>query len=182
MKRRTGGFTLVELMLVVSIIILMAGAAVPLLSMMAGGSRSDNAASQVQAIIQMARQQAVQYHVETSVEFLSPNTGTTTNHPYTRVITGQNTSPGVNNNFTVLAGSYAINLPNGVQVANGSGGTQFAIAFTAAGTVHPRTAPAYLVLDIGPITGTESAESTVEYRLNRVTGGFLELTPQEVRK
>jgi prepilin-type N-terminal cleavage/methylation domain-containing protein len=180
MRGRTNGFTLIELMLVVTIIILMAGAAVPLLSNMAGAGRVDNAASQVQAIILMARQQAVQYHVETSVEFIVPDLA----HPYTRVITGQCGVPGTGNTtgFSVVAGSYAIKMPNGIQVANGAGATTFSIAFTTAGMVHPQTLAADLVLDIGPITGTESAEQTVEYRLNRVTGAFLQLTDREITK
>ena len=188
MGRRTNGFTLIELMLVVTIIILMAGAAVPLLSKMAGGGRTDNAASQVQAMILLARQQAVQYHVETSVLFLPPEatTGGSTAHPYTRVIIGQNTTAG-GGSFKVLAGAYAINLPNGIQVANGAtaAGTlpaQFGIAFTTAGTVHPQTNSGNLVLDIGPVAGMESTEPTVEYRLNRVTGGFLQLTDREITK
>jgi prepilin-type N-terminal cleavage/methylation domain-containing protein len=182
MKVRRNGFTLIELMLVVTIIILMAGMAVPLLTQMSGSSRTDNAATQVQAMILMARQQAVQYHTETSVMFLQPNVSTgAIAHPYTRMILGQSTTPG-SGNFAAVPGSYAIDLPNGIQVANGANPpvTQFAIAFSTAGTVHPKTSSANTVLDIGPITGTGSMEKTVEYRLNRVTGGFLQLTDREV--
>jgi hypothetical protein len=82
----------------------------------------------------------------------------------------------------VVPGSYAIDLPNGIQVANGAATplTQFSIAFTTAGTVHPKTPSTDTVLDIGPVANTESAERTVEYRLNRVTGAFLQLTDREI--
>lgn len=191
MRGRANGFTLIELMLVITIILLMAGVAVPLLTQMAGSSKTDNAAAQVQAMIQMARQQAVQYHVETSVLFLPPNTGTT-NHPYTRMILGQNTTPG--GTFQVMPGTYTVDLPNGIQVATLAAGSPgyaalgstpagpFGIAFSTAGTVHPRTNSSNLVLEIGPVGNTESTEKTVEYRLNRVTGAFLQLTDREMVK
>ncbi len=193
MRERTDGFTLIELMLVITIIVLMAGTAVPLLTQMSGASKTDNAASQVQSMILMARQMAVQYHTETSVRFLPPYTGSNGSvHPFTRMILGQIQTGSLagSGNFGVVAGSYAIDLPNGIQAVSSTMLANpptppatyptFSIAFNSAGTVHPQTQSANLVLDIGPISGTESTEKTVEYRLNRVTGAFLQLTDREI--
>jgi prepilin-type N-terminal cleavage/methylation domain-containing protein len=175
-RRSKRGFTLVELLLAISIIILVAGVIVPMARTFGGANIVDETLNEVKGYLLMARQHAVQHHRPVAVFFLPPTDFT----PNSRMMIFEmkkqppNASDLANvNNWTVMAGAYGANIRPGLEVVNGSDDNLFAVVYNTRGYIDTRCPPANTVIRIGPRKGTESALRPKAVAISRATGTVL---------
>ncbi len=167
MASRKNAFTLVELMLAMSIIIVVTAIMVPTVSTLTGGSRVEGAANQVQGFLLMAKQQAVQHNKKIRVRFLPPFYKGSPISPNTRLVLYEPKLSG--SGWKVLAGSRAAQLPPDLVVTTEQGRDDFYITFNSRGSVEDGET----VLRIGVRAGSESGENAKPLAINRSTGAFL---------
>ena len=176
--QRQSAFTLMELLLAISIIVLVAGAVGSLVTALSGGSLVAETLNEVKGYLLMARQQAVQYHRPVAVFFLPPTDLT----PNSRMMLFElkPTLPNPSNiedvsNWYVMPGGYGANLRAGIEVRNRAGAGLFCIPYSANGSVDSRCPANNTSIQIGSQTGRESAMRAKAVAINRVTGAVLQL-------
>jgi len=175
--RATKGFTLVELLLAISIIILVAGMIVPLVRAFAGSGGVDSALNEVKGYLLMAKQQAVQYHQSTAVFFLPPTELTQNSRMMIfqrreRLINGNDLTD--IRNWQVMPGAYGAGLRRGLEVRNRSGDNLFCIIYNAQGYVDNGCPLNNTCIRIGPKEGSESGERPQAVAISRATGSILQ--------
>ena len=107
---RTRGFTLVELMVTISIIILAAMMVVPLVEAMTGSNRVEGALLEVQGYMGMARQEATQFNKTVAVRFVPPTHLTPQPRLMLEIMKEGKTDPANPANWQVKAGAYGAKL------------------------------------------------------------------------
>jgi prepilin-type N-terminal cleavage/methylation domain-containing protein len=170
------GFTLIELMISVSIIALVAAAVVQTISAIGGASRTDGAVNEIRGYLLMAQQQAVQYNKSTAVWVLPATKFSTSPRLMVFELRPTCDKPSRNiSDWQVMAGSYALSLPPGLTIRNGAKADSFPIIFDSQGCIEPP--PVCLDADtrlmIGPAPGRESRERPRAVAINRTTGAMM---------
>ena len=175
--RTTRGFTLVELLLAISIIVLVVGIIVPMVRMFTGSGGVDNAVNEIKGYLLMARQQSIQYHQDIAVFFLPP-TELTQN---SRMMVFEQRERLINandladiRNWQVMPAGYGVNLRRGLEVVNRSGDKLFCVIYNSNGYVDSRCPLDNTCIRIGPKSGTESAERAQAVAISRATGSILQ--------
>ena len=164
---RKRAFTLVELMLAMSIIIVVTAIMIPTVSTLTGGSRIEGAVNQVQGFIRMAQQQAFTYNKKVRVRFLPPFYRGSPISPNTRLVLYEQKLSG--QGWKVLAGSRAAQLPTDLVMTNEHGRDDFYITFNSRGAVEDGDT----VMRIGVRSGSERRDHPKPLVINRSTGAFL---------
>lgn len=177
--RRQSGFTLMELMLTVAIVLIVAVMMLPVITALTSGRRIEGTINQVQSYLSLARSEAISRNRHTAVFFFGPTEIT----PASRLMIFQirNNPPKPNSledltNWTIIPGAYGTRIPPGVKITNGDGDQRFAVMFTNRSGIHSDCPPDNLTVRIGP-DSDESNERSVEYVVNRATGRFLKFNP-----
>jgi len=173
MKRTARAFTLIELMITVSIIVGVAALVAGMMSAIAGTSKSEEAVNIVNGYVQMARQQAVQYGQPVAVFFLdkTPYSLNTRMMVFEPRLTGVVTHDIVD--WQTVPGSRAATLPENVIVRNASNQPCFPIIFDSQGMVHPKTLAADVSIIIGPRDANETRDRPKAIAINRATGAVM---------
>lgn len=181
-KRTKRGFTLVELLLSVSIIILVAGMIVPMVSAFSSGNIVEQSINEIKSYLLLARQQAVQYGTPVAVYFLPPTQLT----PNSRMILVQlrdqlASSNDITNmgNWRVIPGEYGAAVRQGIEIRKrGDSGTPaaaFCIVYTSGGFIDSRCPAANTSIRIGPKLNSESRMKAEAVAVNRSTGSIIQL-------
>jgi len=181
-RHRTRGFTLVELLLAISIIILVAGMIVPMVSAFSGGSMVEQTVNDVRSYLLLTRQQAVQYHRPVAVFFL-PWTDHTLNsrmmlfEPRGTAITADI------GDWRVIPGEYGASVRRGIEIRSrgdcGKVPKVFGIVYTPSGFVDDVVDANSISIQIGPRSGTETAETHIAVAVNRSTGTIMKLRRED---
>jgi type II secretory pathway pseudopilin PulG len=166
-------FTLVELLLAVTIIIVVAAAIVPMISSMSGGSRVKGALNEIQGFLMMARQEAVQSQKEVAVFFLPPTRLTPSSRAMLFQLRANHQVSESIGDWVAMAGSYGIALAPGLEVRNGADADLFCIIFNSRGYVHRLCGTPSTCIKVQPKQGQESREQPLTAAVNRATGAFL---------
>ena len=174
---RTRGFTLVELMVTISIIILAAMMVVPLVEAMTGSNRVEGALLEVQGYMAMAKQEAVQFNKTVAVRFVPPTPLTPQTRLMLEILAEGQTDPTNPTNWQVKAGSYGAKLPDMLKIENGADDQSFRIWFNSDGFIPQDCPDDNLVIKAGPRTA-ETLEPSITYAINRATGQFLRFAPR----
>lgn len=180
--RKNRGFTLVELLLSISIIILVATMIVPMVSAFSSGNVVDQSINEVKSYLLLARQQAVQFGTPVAVYFLPPTKFT----PNSRMILVElKDNPGTPNeianisNWRVIPGEYGAAVRQGIEIRKrndaASTPTAFCIVYTAGGFIDSRCPAENTSLRIGPKPGGESRMVAKAVAVNRSTGSIIQL-------
>jgi prepilin-type N-terminal cleavage/methylation domain-containing protein len=183
MRQAARGFTLIEMMIVVSILILVAAMMVPMLSHLAGSNRAEAAALEIQSYMMMARQRAVESHKDTAAYFVAPSPSSAVQVYRVMLIEAVSSQADLTlpSNWQVVAGSYGAKLPAEMVVHDGfsTPATTFAIHFDARGMAVNQFPHQNFQIYIGPraaVGGANSKERTIWFAVNKATGGFLRFT------
>jgi len=178
MRTRTArGFTLVELLLAISIIVLVVGMIVPMVRAFSGSGGVDSAVNEVKGYLLMARQEAIQYHRDIAVFFLPPTE--LTQNSRMMVFERQDRLVNANDladirNWRVIPAGYGANLRRGLEVVNRSGDNLFCVIYNANGYVDSACPLANTCIRIGPKQGSESGERPQAVAISRATGSILQ--------
>lgn len=183
---RRKAFTLIELLLAISIIILVAGMIVPMVSAFSGTSMVEQTVNEVRSYLLLARQQAVQYHRPVAVFFLPPTEHTLNSR---MMLFELRSIRGVPRNYTdiknwrVIPGEYGTSVRRGIEIRKrGDSGKipkPFCIAYTPGGFVDDEVDANSVSIQIGPRSGTETAETHVAVAVNRSTGTIMKLRRED---
>jgi prepilin-type N-terminal cleavage/methylation domain-containing protein len=178
-RHRKRAFTLIELLLAISIIVLVAGMIVPMVSAFSGSSMVEQTLNEVRSYLLLARQQAVQYHRPVAVFFLPPTDHTPNSRMMLFELRGTSKTTQIKD-WRVIPGEYGSTVRRGIEVRkrgdNGEIPAPFCIAYTPSGFIDDEVDADSLSLQIGPRrTGTETAETHVAVAVNRSTGTIMKL-------
>ncbi|NIA21545.1 MAG: hypothetical protein GWP05_06170 [Anaerolineaceae bacterium] len=178
MKRyKTGGFTLVELMITISIIIMVAMMVMPLVEAMTGSNRVEGTLLEVQGYMTMAQQEAVQYNKTVAVRFVPPTQLTSRPRLMIEIMKEGKTDPTDAGNWQIKAGTYGAKLLDMLKIENAGGQESFRIWFNSRGFIPQDCPDNNLQITAGPRTN-ETIEPTITYAINRATGRFLRFAPR----
>jgi len=178
MKRyRTRGFTLVELMVTISIIIMAAMMVVPLVEAMTGSNRVEGALLEVQGYLTMAQQEAVQFNKTVAVRFVPPTRLTPQPRLMLEILREGEIASQNDTSWLIKAGAYGAKLPDMLKIENKADDQSFRIWFNKDGFIPPECHGDNLEIKAGPET-TETLEPTMTYAVNRATGQFLRFAPR----
>lgn len=178
-------FTLVELLLSISIIILVAAMIAPMVTAFGGASLSEATRNELKAYLMLARQQAVQYNRPVAV-FVLPPTQLTEVSRLMLFELKENPSNLNNiadvNNWRAMAGAYGTKIRRGIVISNNGNVTSpdmFGIVFDASGAIDARCPAQNTTLLISPRNVTESTEQQMAVAINRATGSILDLSRED---
>ncbi len=178
MKRyKTSGFTLVELMITISIIIMVAMMVMPLVEAMTGSNRVEGVLLEVQGYMTMAQQEAVQFNKTVAVRFVPPTELTSQPRLMIEIMKEGKTDPTKANSWQVKAGAYGAKLLDMLKIENADGEESFRIWFNGSGFIPQNCPDPNLSITAGPRT-KETIEPTFTYAINRATGRFLRFAPR----
>ena len=178
MKRfRTGGFTLVELMITISIIIMVAMMVMPLVEALTGSNRVEGVLLEVQGYMAMAQQEAVQFNKTVAVRFVPPTQLTSQPRLMIEIMKEGKTDPTRDDSWQVKAGAYGAKLISMIKIENAGGKESFRIWFNSRGFIPQDCPGENTIITAGPRTN-ETLEPTITCAMNRATGQFLRFAPR----
>lgn len=172
--RRERGFTLVELLLSITIIVLVAGMIVPMVSAFSGANVVDETVNEIRGYLLMAHQRAVQHHKDIAIFFLPPTEMT----PNSRMMifdlkddASFLTDITDVRNWRVMPGAYGTHARRNLEITNGLGSNMFCVVYNSEGRIDNRCPDANTQIRIGP-RSKDSLDRAQSLSINRHTGGI----------
>jgi prepilin-type N-terminal cleavage/methylation domain-containing protein len=183
MKTRTsGGFTLVELLLSISIIVMVAAMVAGMMNAFSKGSVVEKAVNEIKSYLLLAKQEAVQMGKPVAVFFVPP-TDLTPNSRMILLEARDQLPAGTDvtqlSNWRVIPGEYGATVRQGLEIrrkGDTSGQAEsFCIVYTPGGTIDNRCPANNLSLSVGPTKTSNARMTPAGVAVNRSTGTITQL-------